>query len=68
MFLATRLSKYYAIVCYFFIEQGNRAKPEKKSKENHATKMMKKTKTKLPKFVMSRAIVDGWVRKGPKIC
>ena len=26
------------------------------SKENHATKMMKKPKTKLPKFVMSRAI------------
>ena len=38
-----------------FIEQGKTDKTEILSKENHATKMMKKPKTKLPKFVMSRA-------------
>ena len=30
---------------------------EIESKENHATKMTKKPKTKLPKFVMSRAYI-----------
>ena len=47
--------KYYQLRNSLFTEQGKAGKTEIQSKENHATKMTKKTKTKLPKFVMSQA-------------
>ena len=52
--------KYYQLrnsLFTFFTEQGKAGKTEIQSKENHATKMTKKTKTNLPKFVMSRTLI-----------
>ena len=42
----------------FLLSKARQAKQKFKVKKNHATKMTKKPKTKLPKFVMSRALVD----------
>ena len=63
--MATKLPKYYQLcnsLFTFFTEQGKTGKTEIQSKENHATKMTKKPKTKLPKFVMSRALVDSVIQ------
>ena len=57
LFLATKLPKYYVIVCLLFLLSKAR-QAKRKSKVNHSTKMMKKPKTMLPKFVMSRALIN----------
>ena len=58
LFLATKLRKYYVIVCLFFISSclANR----KHHTENHATKVTKEPKTKLPKYVLNNV---GLVKK-----
>ena len=55
-FRATKLPKYYVIVCLLFLLSKAR---QGKWKENHATKMTKEPKMKLPKFVMSQALDPG---------
>ena len=56
MFLATKLWKYYVIVYLFFISSCLSCLANgKHCTENHATKVTKTPKTKLPKYVMSRA-------------
>ena len=47
-FLATKLQKYYIIVCLFFILSC--LANGKHSKENHKTKVTKKTKNKATKI------------------
>ena len=56
MFLATKLPKHYIIDYLLFLLRGETGKKEIWSKENHATKMTEKTKTKFPKFAISRAL------------
>ena len=58
MFLATKLRKYYVIVCLFFILSCLSCLANgKHCTENPATKVTKKPKMKLPKYVMSRALI-----------
>ena len=56
LFLVTKLRKYYVKVCLFFILSCPSCLANgKHHTENHATKVTKKPKTKLPKYVMSQA-------------
>ena len=55
--LATKLQKYYVIVCSFFISSCPSCLANRKHfTENHATRVKKKPKKNLPKYVISRAI------------
>ena len=52
-----KLQKYYVVVCLFFISFCLSCLANGKHRtENHATKVTKKPTTKLPKYVMSRAL------------
>ena len=72
-FEVTKIQKYYVIFVYIFQgKTGKTGKTEIQLKENPATKVTKKTEIKLPKYVMSRAIVkilkkrilEPWFEKG----
>ena len=54
----TKIWKYFVI--FFYILQGKKSKMEIQRKENHEAKVTKKPKMKLPKYVMSWALVNSF--------
>ena len=54
----TKIWKYFVIFVY--ILQGKKSKMEIQRKENHEAKVTKKPKMKLPKYVMSWALVNSF--------
>ena len=64
LFFAMKLQNYYLIVCLFFIcSRPSCLANRKHYRENHATKVTKKPKTKLPRYVMSWTKESFWLVK-----